>query len=37
MRILGINPGLANVGWGILDRKDSKYMYVQDRTVITHL
>ncbi|UPA11737.1 crossover junction endodeoxyribonuclease RuvC [Borrelia venezuelensis] len=36
MRILGIDPGLANVGWGILDRKGSKYMYVQDGTVITH-
>ncbi|APR64542.1 crossover junction endodeoxyribonuclease RuvC [Borrelia anserina] len=35
MRILGIDPGLANVGWGLLDRKGSNYMYVKDGTIIT--
>ncbi|BCR08436.1 Crossover junction endodeoxyribonuclease RuvC [Borrelia miyamotoi] len=35
MRILGIDPGLANVGWGILDKKGSRYMYVQDGTIVT--
>ncbi|AWG42430.1 crossover junction endodeoxyribonuclease RuvC [Candidatus Borreliella tachyglossi] len=35
MRILGIDPGLANVGWGVLDKENSRHMYVQDGTVIT--
>ncbi|QTL83195.1 crossover junction endodeoxyribonuclease RuvC [Borrelia miyamotoi] len=35
MRILGIDPGLANVGWGILDKKGSRYMYVKDGTIVT--
>ncbi|UER67248.1 crossover junction endodeoxyribonuclease RuvC [Borrelia sp. BU AG58] len=35
MRILGIDPGLANVGWGILDKKGSRYVYVQDGTIVT--
>ncbi|BCR21472.1 crossover junction endodeoxyribonuclease RuvC [Borrelia sp. HM] len=35
MRILGIDPGLANVGWGVLDQEGSRYIYVQDGTIIT--
>ncbi|BDU63287.1 crossover junction endodeoxyribonuclease RuvC [Candidatus Borrelia fainii] len=35
MRILGIDPGLTNIGWGSLNKKGSRCMYVQDRTVIT--
>ncbi|AYE35927.1 crossover junction endodeoxyribonuclease RuvC [Borrelia turcica IST7] len=36
MRILGIDPGLANVGWGILDKRGSRYVYVLDGTIITN-
>ncbi|UGQ15745.1 crossover junction endodeoxyribonuclease RuvC [Borrelia sp. RT5S] len=35
MRILGIDPGLANVGWGVLDKKGSRYVYIQDGTIVT--
>ena len=35
MRILGIDPGLANIGWGVLDKEGSQYIYVQDGTIIT--
>jgi len=27
-RIIGIDPGLASTGWGVLDCKDGKIMYV---------
>ncbi|WKC57623.1 crossover junction endodeoxyribonuclease RuvC [Borrelia sp. P9F1] len=35
MRILGIDPGLANVGWGVLDKLGSRYVYVKDGTIVT--
>ncbi|UGQ16857.1 crossover junction endodeoxyribonuclease RuvC [Borrelia sp. RT1S] len=32
---MGIDPGLANVGWGVLDKKGSRYVYIQDGTIVT--
>ena len=35
MRILGIDPGLANTGWGILDNKNGKIRYVAHGVIET--
>ena len=34
-RILGIDPGLASTGWGILDELDGKIEYVDHGMIIT--
>jgi len=35
MRVLGVDPGLANTGWGIVDGKGSKLIYRMQGTIIT--
>ena len=35
MRILGIDPGLATMGWGVLDSMGSKNQLVKAGAVIT--
>jgi crossover junction endodeoxyribonuclease RuvC len=34
-RILGIDPGLANTGWGILDVKDGNIKYIDHGIIVT--
>ena len=34
-RILGVDPGLASTGWGILDDKDGKIEYIDHGVIIT--
>jgi len=34
-RILGIDPGLASTGWGIVDDIDGKIVYIDHGTIIT--
>jgi len=34
-RVLGIDPGLASTGWGVLDDIDGKIKYVDHGTIIT--
>ena len=34
-RILGIDPGLASTGWGIIDEVDSKLIYIDHGVIIT--
>ena len=34
-RILGIDPGLASTGWGVVDELDSKLTYVDHGVIIT--
>jgi len=34
-RVLGIDPGLASTGWGVLDDLDGKIKYVDHGTIIT--
>jgi crossover junction endodeoxyribonuclease RuvC len=33
MRLLGLDPGLRNTGWGIVDAVDNRLSYVADGTV----
>ena len=35
MRILGIDPGLATMGWGVLDTSGSKHQLVECGAIIT--
>ncbi|MBN8827796.1 MAG: crossover junction endodeoxyribonuclease RuvC [Sphingobacteriia bacterium] len=35
MRILGIDPGLNNVGWGIIDKNGSKIVFVASGAIKT--
>ena len=35
MRILGIDPGLATMGWGVLDTNGSKHQLVECGAIIT--
>ena len=34
-RILGIDPGLASTGWGVLDDIDGKILYIDHGAIIT--
>jgi len=36
MRILGIDPGLQNTGWGIINYKDSALSYIASGTIKTN-
>ena len=35
MRILGVDPGLANTGWGVIDEKNLRYRPVSFGTILT--
>jgi crossover junction endodeoxyribonuclease RuvC len=34
-RILGIDPGLAGTGWGVLENRNGKILYIDHGTIIT--
>jgi len=34
-RILGIDPGLASTGWGVLDEADGKIKYIDHGVIVT--
>ena len=33
MRIIGLDPGLRNTGWGIIEVESNRFHYVADGTV----
>lgn len=33
MRLIGLDPGLRNTGWGVIDVRDNRMTYVADGTV----
>ena len=33
MRLLGLDPGLRITGWGVLDQRDNRLIWVADGTV----
>ncbi|MDA0656212.1 MAG: crossover junction endodeoxyribonuclease RuvC [Proteobacteria bacterium] len=33
MRIIGLDPGLRNTGWGVIEVEDNRFRYVADGTV----
>lgn len=36
MRIIGIDPGLRNTGWGVLDARDNRLSFVAEGTVTSN-
>ncbi|MFP4362457.1 MAG: crossover junction endodeoxyribonuclease RuvC [Spirochaetia bacterium] len=34
-RIIGIDPGLASTGWGVIDCRGNRYIHVEDGTIKT--
>jgi len=36
MRVLGVDPGLASTGWGVVDSNGRKLKYVAQGTIKTH-
>jgi crossover junction endodeoxyribonuclease RuvC len=35
LRVLGVDPGLASTGWGILDDEDGKIKYIDHGIIVT--
>ena len=34
--VLGIDPGISNTGWAVVERAAGKYRYVDSRVILTH-